>query len=63
MELVRQENGSTLSIDRDREILSPEKVITLLTDKGIELSMEQAELVLAFTRQIANFIVSQYLNE
>jgi hypothetical protein len=63
MELVGEENRSTPCIGSDREKLSPEKVINLLSDEGIQVSLDQAELVLAFTRQLANFIVSQYLDQ
>jgi hypothetical protein len=44
-----------------QEELTPEKVRTLLKDRGIEVSAEQASHILSFLRQLSNMIVSQYL--
>ncbi len=44
------------------EKLVPEKVVEILREKGVEVSLEQARLILEFMRKLADIAVSQYLN-
>jgi hypothetical protein len=43
--------------------LSPERVVILLKKEGIEITVEQAGLVLDLLDQFSNIIVSQYLRK
>ncbi|MEX2234692.1 MAG: hypothetical protein WD824_21190 [Cyclobacteriaceae bacterium] len=43
------------------EKLSPEKVVAMLKEKGVEVSVEQAASILKFLRKLANIVVAQYL--
>ncbi|MBI2283102.1 MAG: hypothetical protein HYU71_05290 [Bacteroidetes bacterium] len=44
------------------EKLVPEKVVEILREKGVEVSLEQARLILEFLRKLADIAVNQYLN-
>jgi hypothetical protein len=41
--------------------LKPEKVVELLRQKGITVSLDQATEILKFLRSMANTVVAQYL--
>jgi hypothetical protein len=43
------------------EKLSPEKVVAMLKEKGVDVSVEQAASILKFLRKLANIVVAQYL--
>lgn len=43
------------------EKIEPEKVIELLRHKGVEVTLEQAKLILFFLQKLANIAVTQYL--
>lgn len=43
------------------EKLKPERVVEMLREKGMEVSLEQAALILEFLRKLANIVVAQYL--
>jgi hypothetical protein len=43
------------------EQLKPEQAVALLRKKGIEISQEQAVLILEILRMFANILVEQYL--
>ncbi len=45
------------------EKLKPEQAVELLRKKGIEVSLEQAGVILDFLRLLANILVSQYLKK
>jgi|JI8StandDraft_2_1071088.scaffolds.fasta_scaffold880091_1 hypothetical protein len=44
------------------EKLKPERVVAMLKEKGVEVSVEEATLILKFLRKMANIVVSQYLS-
>jgi hypothetical protein len=41
--------------------ISPEKAIELLRDDGVEVTIEQAKVILEFMYQMAEIVVDQYL--
>ena len=43
--------------------LSPEKAAEMLRKKGIEVSVEEAALVLEFLRKLADIVVANYLDK
>ena len=45
------------------EKLKSEQAVELLRKKGIEVSLEQAGVILDFLRLLANILVSQYLKK
>ena len=45
------------------EKIQPEKVVEILHQKGIEVSVEEAKLILDFLRKLADITVTQYLNQ
>ena len=45
------------------EKMSPEKAAELLRRKGMDVSVEQAGLILEFLRMLAGMIVSSYLEQ
>ncbi|WP_257575084.1 hypothetical protein [Hydrobacter penzbergensis] len=45
------------------EKIQPEKVIEILRQKGVEVTLEQAKLILAFLRKLADIAVTQYLKK
>jgi hypothetical protein len=45
------------------EKLTPEKVIEILKEEGIEVTMEEAEEILAFLREMAKEAVRQILSK
>lgn len=45
------------------EKLQPEKVMDLLRQSGMEVSVEQAKLMLEFLRKLADMAVTQYLRD
>ena len=54
---------------RDREIrgrvekMTPEKAAELLRRRGMDVTVEQASLILAFLRMLAGMIVSSHLEQ
>ena len=44
-------------------VISPERAVQLLKKDGIEVTLEQAKLVVSFLSVIADIVVEQYLNE
>jgi 5'-3' exonuclease len=42
--------------------ISPEKAIELLRDDGVEVTIEQAKVILKFMYQIAEIVIDQYLS-
>ena len=45
------------------EKIQPEKVMKVLRQNGVEVTMEQAKLILAFLRKMADIAVTQYLKK
>ncbi|MBT2561715.1 hypothetical protein J7E50_12795 [Pedobacter sp. ISL-68] len=45
------------------EKLKPEQVVEMLRKKGMELSLEQAVMVLEFLQLLAKVMVAQYLKK
>ncbi len=43
--------------------ISPEQAHSMLKKEGLDISLEQAEEVLLFLREMANIVVSNYLNQ
>jgi hypothetical protein len=43
------------------EKIQPEKVMEILRQNGVEVTLEQAKLILAFLRKLADIAVAQYL--
>ena len=43
------------------EKLLPEKVMAMLKEQCVEVSVEQAASILKFLRKLANIVVAQYL--
>ena len=44
------------------EKITPERAMELLRKRGVEVSKEQAALILDFMRKLANMVVGQYLD-
>ena len=44
------------------EKLQPEKAVEILQQNGVEVTVEQAKLILEFLRKLAEIAVTQYLN-
>ncbi len=44
------------------EKMQPEQVMEMLRQRGVEISLEQARLILVFLRKLADIAVTQYLN-
>jgi hypothetical protein len=45
------------------EKIQPEKVMEMLRKKGVEITLEQARLILDFLRKLADITVTEYLNQ
>jgi hypothetical protein len=45
------------------EKIQPEKVMEILRKKGVEITLEQARLILDFLRKLADITVTEYLNQ
>jgi hypothetical protein len=45
------------------EKLQPEKVVEVLRQDGVEVTLEQAKLILEFLRKLAEIAVTQYLSK
>jgi len=45
------------------EKLKPEQAVELLRKKGIEVSLEQAVVILEFLHLLANILIAQYLRK
>jgi len=45
------------------ERISPEKAIEILKKDGLEVTLEQAKLILEFLYQMADVVVDQYLEK
>ena len=45
------------------EKIQPEKVVEILRQKGVEVTLEQARLILEFLRKLADITVTQYLKQ
>jgi hypothetical protein len=43
--------------------LQPEKAVEILRQHGVEVSLEQAKLILEFLRKLAEMAVTQYLKK
>ncbi len=43
--------------------LNPEKVKQILKEKGVEVSIAEAELILDFMQKLANIVVADYLSK
>jgi len=41
--------------------IQPEKVVEILRQQGVQVTLEQAKLILAFLRKLADIAVTQYL--
>ena len=44
------------------ENLKPDKAVQLLREDGIEVTVEQAKLILEFLKKLADIAVTQYLS-
>jgi hypothetical protein len=44
------------------EKLQPERAAEILKKKGLEVSLEQAALILEFMRKLSNIVVAQHLD-
>lgn len=42
--------------------IQPEKAVEMLRQHGVEITVEQAKLILEFLRKLAEIAVTQYLN-
>ena len=47
---------------REKNKVSPEKALEMLRKDGLEVSLEEAKLVLGFLKKLAKIVVSQYLS-
>ena len=45
------------------EKIQPEKVVEILRQKGVEVTLEEAKLILEFLRKLADITVTQYLSQ
>jgi hypothetical protein len=45
------------------EKLQPEKIVQLLSQKGVALSIEQAKQILDFLKKLAEIAIDQYLRK
>jgi len=45
------------------EKLQPEKIVQLLSKKGVVLSLEQAKQILDFLKKLAEIAIDQYLRK
>lgn len=45
----------------EEEKISPQKAIEILRKDGLEVTLEQAEVILEFLYQMAEIVVEQYL--
>lgn len=43
------------------EKIQPEKVVEILRQKGVVVTLEQAKIILAFLRKLSDIAVTQYL--
>jgi len=43
------------------EKIQPEKVVEMLRQQGVEVTLVQAKIILAFLRKLADIAVTQYL--
>jgi len=46
---------------RKTEKISPEKAVVMLRKQGVEVSLEEAAVILEFLRNLAKIAVNQYL--
>jgi hypothetical protein len=49
--------------ENERGRLTPEQALKMLKEENVELTLDQAKLVLEFLRKLANLTVSNYLNQ
>lgn len=47
--------------DNGKEKMSPEQVLKMLKEEGMDVTLEQAKLILEFLRKLAGITVSNYL--
>ncbi|PVX46766.1 hypothetical protein C8C85_2649 [Flavobacterium sp. 103] len=47
--------------DNGKGKLSPEQVLKMLKEEGMDVTLEQAKLILEFLRKLAGITVSNYL--
>ncbi|PJJ06904.1 hypothetical protein CLU83_0018 [Flavobacterium sp. 1] len=47
--------------DNGKGKMSPEQVLKMLKEEGMDVTLEQAKLILAFLRKLAGITVSNYL--
>ena len=45
------------------EKIQPEKVVELLRQQGVEVTLEQAKIILAFLRKLSDIAVTQFLKK
>jgi hypothetical protein len=60
MDVERQDK---LFEDEDLEILHPAKAVEILKAQGIDVTIEQATLMLEFLGRLSTIIISQYLRQ
>lgn len=47
----------------ERGRMTAEKTLKMLKDEGVDVTLEQAGMILEFLRKLANMAVSNYLNK
>ena len=47
----------------ENEIITPEKAVEILKKKGLEVTTEQAKLILAFLYKLADITLSVYMGK
>jgi len=61
IEPIKRNGRCTMKI-REKNKVSPEKALEMLRKDGLEVSLEEAKLVLGFLKKLAKIVVSQYLS-
>ena len=55
-------SANHLSIDEvDETIIKPERAVEILKDNGLIVTIDQAQIILAFLYKLADIALSQYL--
>ena len=60
---MRKEEKGNSDLEQEQEDIKPEKALAILRKHGMEVTPEQAKLILLFLQQMADIAVAQSLRK
>jgi hypothetical protein len=60
---MRKEEKGNSDLEQEQEDIKPEKALAILRKHGMEVTPEQAKLILLFLQQMADIAVAQFLRK